>query len=59
MPGPQAWELAFLAAMTSEARMMAPMRRVVSAEGVKPRLVISKTSLNFGTRIVIRSNQVS
>ncbi len=52
------WELAFTAAVTTDARLMQPVRRVVTAEGVKPRLVISKSAIDFETQIVIRSNQV-
>ncbi|GAX74871.1 hypothetical protein CEUSTIGMA_g2317.t1 [Chlamydomonas eustigma] len=35
-----------------------PERKVVSVEGVQPKLTLSKTSINFGGKVVIRSNQV-
>lgn len=35
-----------------------PPEQVVEAEGVRPRLVVSKSSIDFDKRIVIRSNQL-
>lgn len=53
----QAFELTFNS-LTSGQSMSQPLRRVVTAEGVQPRLVVSKTAIDFGTCIVIRSNQI-
>lgn len=35
-----------------------PIRKVASMTGVQPRIMISKTSIDFDTRTVIRSNQI-
>lgn len=57
--GPQTWEAAFeLVAHDGNITHVAkPERRVVSAVAVKPRLKVSQAAIDFGTRIVIRSNQ--
>ena len=44
--------------MTIGSGQPAPLRRVITAEGLQPRIIISKTVVDFGTRVVIRSNQV-
>jgi len=58
--GPQAWEVSFEpVSQDGDARHVAALeRRVVNAEGVRPRLNVSRASVEFGTRIVIRSNQI-
>lgn len=58
--GSQTWELKFEpVAQDGDSRHVAPPeRRVVTGEGVRPRLNVSRASVDFGTRIVIRSNQI-
>ncbi|KAF5834411.1 flagellar associated protein [Dunaliella salina] len=58
--GSQSWEICFEpVSQDGDSRHVAPPeRRVVNGEGVKPRLNVSRASIDFGTRIVIRSNQI-
>jgi hypothetical protein len=58
--GIQAWEVAFepVAHDGISTHVSRPERRVVNAEGFRPRLNVSQASIDFGTRIVIRSNQI-
>ncbi|GFR48568.1 hypothetical protein Agub_g10470, partial [Astrephomene gubernaculifera] len=35
-----------------------PLRKVASGTGVMPRIILSKTLVDFGTKVVIRSNQI-
>eukprot|EP00983_Pelagomonas_calceolata_P113601 1160002-Pelagomonas_calceolata.AAC.19 len=58
--GPQSWEVCFepVSQDGDSKHVATPERRVVNAEGVRPRLNVSRASIDFGTRIVIRSNQI-
>ncbi|MEW5311269.1 MAG: hypothetical protein WDW38_002999 [Sanguina aurantia] len=52
-----AFDLNFVT-VTSCAIPAPPLRKVVTASGTQPRLVFSKTSVEFGQRIVIQSNHI-
>lgn len=50
-------ELAFTL-VTAGGYNVPPVRRVVTGSGETPRVILSKTLVDFGTKIVIRSNQI-
>lgn len=52
-----ALELA-LAVLATGAVSVPPIRKVVTAEGVQPRIMLSKAIVDFETKIVIRTNQI-
>ncbi|KXZ50888.1 hypothetical protein GPECTOR_14g137 [Gonium pectorale] len=50
-------ELAFQL-VTAGSYIAPPLRKVITGSGVTPRIILSKTFLDFQTKIVIRSNQI-
>ncbi|KAG2493472.1 hypothetical protein HYH03_008289 [Edaphochlamys debaryana] len=44
--------------ITSGTYSVPPVRKVATGKGETPRIILSRTLLDFGTKIVIRSNQV-
>lgn len=56
--GANTWELPFAPMVSTGPTTLPVIRKVVEGEGVRPKVIVSKSTLDFGQQIVIRSNQI-